>query len=58
MIIMLATIVTTVFAEWVMPVAVGVGIAIVLFVSRMSQAQMKPAKRVYVAEHFDDLTLG
>jgi SulP family sulfate permease len=55
-IIMLVTLSATVLVDLVTAVAVGVVMACVLFVTRMSDAQMKSAKLIYDPEHVDDWT--
>jgi len=55
-IIMLVTLSATVLVDLVTAVAVGVVMACVLFVTRMSDAQMRSAKLIYDPEHVDDLS--
>ena len=55
-VIMLVTMSTTVLVDLVTAVAVGVVMACVLFVTRMSDAQMQSAKLIYDPEHVDDLS--
>ncbi len=54
--IMLSTLLMTVFVDLITAVAVGFVMAAVLFVSRMADAQIKSAKFAFGADQLDDLT--
>lgn len=56
-IIMLSTLLMTVFVDLITAVAVGFVMAAVLFVSRMADAQVSSAKFAFGADQIDDLTL-
>jgi SulP family sulfate permease len=55
-VIMMTTLLTTVFVDLMTAVAVGIVMASLLFVSRMADAQMESAKLAFSADHVPDLT--